>query len=118
MTDYPTPTQLPNSGVVFDLDTAERPREEIVEQPFTVNVKGRAITMLDPGELDWQDLMSIETPAGFLRHSLSDEDRKYLRDQKIPGWKFNLLMDAYMAHYNLEERARKAQELQNRRSAI
>lgn len=116
--DYPTPTTLPNRNVVFDLDTVERPKDEIVEVPFTANVNGRPITMTDPGELDWQDLMAIDSPPGFLRHCLNEEDRKYLRDQKIPGWKFNLLMDAYADHYNLAERVARAQEAQQRRSQI
>lgn len=112
-------TQLPTrADVDFDLDTVERPREEQVEHPFRTNVNGTVITMLDPSDLDWQDLLSIDTPSGFLQYAINTEDRTYLRKQKIPGWKFNLLMEAYMAHYRMEERMEEARRQADRKTIV
>ena len=85
--------------VEFNLDSLER---EQTYRPFTVNVNDRVITMNDPAELDWRQLLEIEQPAMFLRHCISQDDRDYLREQKIPGWKFGKMIEAYQRHYGLD----------------
>lgn len=91
--------QLPEN-VVLDLDSVER--EEKFD-PFTVRIAGRTITMTDPAEIDWQDLLALETPVDFLRFCMSADDRDFLAEQRIPGWKLGRLMEAYQRHYKLEE---------------
>lgn len=103
-----------DTNVTFDLDAAERPEEEIIE-PFVTRVDGRAITMVDPGEFDWQDLLDIQSPQDFLRYCLADDDREHLNNVSMPGWKLNLLMDRYMKHYRLNDKVKQA-ELEQRRA--
>jgi hypothetical protein len=103
-------TQLP-VNLAIDLDTVERPASE-VKPPFTAQIGGRTITMLDPSDLDWRDLMAMSTPQDFIRLSMSKPDREFLATQDIPGWKFNLLMEAFYRHFDLEELAEKARREQ------
>lgn len=99
-------TDLPKK-IHLDLDAAERPADE-VKEPYTFTIAGREITMIDPGELDWQDLLFITNPMDFLRYALSSEDRDFLLDQKVPGWKFGLLMEGFYKHYDLEKKVEDA----------
>ena len=103
-------TALPGR-ITLDLDAAARPDGE-VKPPFVVVVKGREISMEDPAELDWRDLILLESPTEFLRLALSAEDRKFLLAQDLPGWKFNQLMEAYYSHYDLDEKVRQARRQQ------
>lgn len=97
--------------ITLDLDAAQRPEEEI-KPPFVVKVQGRSITMEDPAELDWRDLAVMDNPIEFLRLSLSTEDRKFLLSLNLPGWKFNQFMEAYYAHFDLDDKVREAQRRQ------
>lgn len=97
--------------ITLDLDAETRPEGD-VKPPFAVNINGRRIVMEDPADLDWRDLMLLESPTEFLRLSLSKEDRKYLLEQNLPGWKFNRFMEAYYSHYDLDEKVRQAQRQQ------
>lgn len=103
-------SQLPQH-IDLDLDTAERPESE-VKPPFAANIAGRRITMEDPADLDWRDLLLLENPAEFLRLSLTKDDRKFLLEQPLPGWKFNKLMEAYYNHYDLDDKIAAAKRQQ------
>lgn len=111
MTDV---TTLPQS-INLDLDAAERPAEEI-KGPFRFNVKDRTVTMSDPADLDWRDLILLDSPTEFIRLALQPEDRQFLLEQPLPGWKFNLLMEGYYKHYDLEEKLREARRNQRLQS--
>ena len=89
-----------NERIDFNLDTVER---EKTYQPFHPAINGRVITMTDPSELDWKQLLEIESPVMFLRYCVSEEDKDFLRDAKIPGWKFGKLIEAYQKHYGLDK---------------
>ena len=104
-------SKLPTPGVVLDLDAEERPAAE-VKPPFIVTVGERVLTLADPGELDWKDLASVEIPSDLLRIAMSQEDRQHLFKQALPGWKFNILMESYYNHYDLEDKIRQAKRQQ------
>lgn len=108
-------TALPGS-ITLDLDAAQRPANE-VKPPFVVKIQDREIGMKDPAELDWRDLILMESPTEFLRLSLSKEDREFLLSQDLPGWKFNQLMEAYYTHFDLDEKVRSARR-QERLSGV
>lgn len=110
MTDDSNVQQLPGR-ISIDLDTATRPEKDI-KPPFVANVNGREITMIDPAEVDWRDLALMESPGEFLRFALSPEDRKYLLEQELPGWKFERLMEAYYNHFELEKQVAAAKRQQ------
>lgn len=88
----------------FNLETAEK---EKVYSPFTAYIpatdggEGRTITMTDPADIDWQDLLEVDQPQKFLRYCISDEDKAWLLEQKIKGWQFAKLIEAYQKHYGL-----------------
>lgn len=86
--------------VDFNLDTLER---EKTYKPFRPVINGRVVNMTDPAELDWKVLLDIEDPSQFLRHAIAEDDKAFLREQHIPGWKFGKLIDAYVKHYGLDE---------------
>jgi hypothetical protein len=98
-------------NLALDLDSESRPENE-VKPEFTVQINGREITMTDPSELDWRDLILLESPTEFLRLSLTAEDRKFLLEQPLPGWKFNRLMEAYYNHFDLDQKVRDARRQQ------
>lgn len=89
----------PMSKINLNLDTAEREKSY---EPFVVVIDGRSITMTDPAELDWKDLLAIEQPSEFFRHCMSEDDQAFLRKTNIPGWKFRLLLESYQRHYGLD----------------
>lgn len=88
--------------VSLDLDALEREGE--IAGPFTFQNEGHTFTMIDPQEIDWQDLVSaMRNPALFVRYALSLADQKVFFAQRVPGWKMNKLMEAYVAHFGLPD---------------
>lgn len=109
MSDNDNVHQLPEPGVILDLDLEQRPAKD-VKPPFVVKVGGRKIPWADPAEIDWKKLASVQIPADMLRVALSNEDRAYLNEQDLPAWKFNKLLEAYSTHYDFEEKIREAKQ--------
>lgn len=100
-------SRLPEPGVILDLDALERPEEE-VKPPFVVKVADRKITFEDPANIDWQDLADIQVPNDLFSVAMNREDRSFFRQHRLPGWKFNKLMESYYVHYDFEEKIRAA----------
>jgi hypothetical protein len=87
-----------NLEVNSNLDEMERDRKK----PFAAVVAGKRFTMLDPAEIDFKDLMTIEHPANFLKFALDDEGKKILAENQVEGWRFNNLIRDYMEYYDLD----------------
>lgn len=88
-----------NQKIAFNLATAER---EKTYEPFVVALPdGETVTLNDPRDLDWKDLVSIENPPDFFRLCLSEDDKAKFRKAPIPGWALNQLMEAFQIHYGL-----------------
>lgn len=103
-------TQLPEPGVILDLDIEEKPN---AKDPFKVKVGGKVITFADPDDIPWQDLATVGIPADLIRVSMKKEDAKHIQDQtKLPTWKFRKLMDTYYSYYDMEEKIRDAKRQQ------
>lgn len=100
-------SHLPKPGVILDLDIEERDPKDI-KPAFVVNVAGKAITLADPSTIDWRDLAAVSMPQDLLRVAMSREDRNHLSTSALEAWKFNRLMEAYYAHYDLEDKIRAA----------
>jgi hypothetical protein len=89
-------------AVTLNLDVLER--EGDVPGPFTFTHDGELYTMLDPQEVDWQDLLSgLRNPALFIRFAMSITDQKRFFAKRVPAWKMNKLMEAYTSHFNLPD---------------
>lgn len=90
------------AGISLDLDTLER--EGDVPGPFTFTHDGEQYAMLDPQEVDWQDLLSgLRNPALFIRFAMPITDQKRFFAKRVPAWKMNKLMEAYTSHFNLPD---------------
>ena len=98
-------TQLPDPGVILDLDTYEK---EDPKPPYKFNLMGRVLTLLDPEDVDWQILAAVELPQDIIRACMSDDDRSYFFRQVLPSGKFTALMESYYDHYDVAERIRQA----------
>jgi hypothetical protein len=93
----------PDKGrVAFDLDALER--EGAVVESFTFQYDGETYKMLDPQEIDWQDLLSgLRNPAMFIRFALPLEEQRRFFSKRVPAWKMNKLMTAYQEHYGIPD---------------
>lgn len=89
--------------VHFVVDEAKRPDTEVFET-FTADVKGRMITFGDPAEIDYQDLLACETPMQFWKFTVAQEDRDYIAECRMEGWRLGALLTAYLEHYRAAER--------------
>ena len=98
---------MSDRAIIFNLDEQTRPAED-VKSAFEFIIGGRTITMIDPKEMDYRDLASIEEPSDLMNVALSAKDSEFVAGQEIPTWKFKALMDAYYEHYDLEAEIRKA----------
>lgn len=88
--------------VGLDLDVLER--EGDIAEPFTFQHDGDTYTMLDPQEIDWQDLLSgLRNPALFIRFALPVDQQRTFFGKRIPSWKMNKLMAAYQQHYGIPD---------------
>jgi len=108
-----TVRQLPET-IDFDLDAYERPAEEVIPD-YKVKLGGKVVTMTNPDDIDWKDLLDITDPVAFLRHSVSAEDRAHILGLNLEGWRFGKLMDGYYAHFHIEERMEKARQAERLR---
>ncbi len=87
--------------VHLNLDTAERPEEF---ELFATVINGRRIEIGDPADIDYKDLLTIDTPLQFFRYTMSEEDRNWLAEQNLKGWRLGLLLETYLRHYRAQER--------------
>jgi hypothetical protein len=85
----------------LDLNAVER--EETYE-PFVFDWKGRVISLSDPAELDFRQLLEVETPIGFLRFTASQADRDFLASDegRMESWRLNKLIEAYYKHFGID----------------
>lgn len=102
-------------AIDFDLDAYERPESEIIPD-FKIKIGGKVVTMTNPDEIDWKDLLDITDPVAFLRYSTSPEDRAFILGLELPSHKFGKLMDSYYTHFHIEERMEKARQAERLRS--
>lgn len=86
----------------FDLDALER--QGAAAAPFKFIHKGRQYTMLDPQEIDWQDLIQgLRNPALFVRFAMPIDQQRDFFTSRIEAWKMNALMEQYQKHYGLPD---------------
>lgn len=96
------PAPAKQVSVALDLDALER--EGAVAEPFTFQHLDHVYTMIDPQEIDWQDLLSgLRNPGLFVRYAMGLEDQKKFFGEKVPAWKMNKLMEAYQTHFGLPD---------------
>ncbi len=95
-------TAAKKTAAVFDMDALEREGE--VPEAFTFQYEGDTYTMLDPQEIDWQNLLSgLRNPALFVRFAMPLKEQQRFFAKQVPSWKMNKLMQAYQDHYGLPD---------------
>lgn len=104
MTEYTGGAAVNDGQKIMDnLDEFERTeRYEL----YAFGFKGRRIELVDPAELDWQDLANLRDETEFLKLSMSDEDLGFFLDQKVPVWRVKELMERYFKHYGIEDESK------------
>lgn len=90
-----------NQRINTNLDELERESKP----KFAATLNGERFEMIDPAEMDFKDLMTIQHPANFLKYALSEEGKEILGKNKLEGWKFNKLIKDYMEYYDLDPNA-------------
>lgn len=89
-------------ALALDLDALEREGDR--PGPFLFQHEGVTFTMLDPEDVDWQDLLSgMRNPALFIRYAMPVEDQKVFFAKRVPAWKMNKLMQGYQEHYSIPD---------------
>lgn len=97
----------------FDLDAVERGEDfEVFAFPVTnqETKERRILHATDPADIDYQDLLAIETPVQFFRYTMSQEDRDFLATTRIKGWRLGKLVEAYLEHYKAQDRVGTAEQ--------
>jgi hypothetical protein len=87
----------------LNLDEWEDP--DRVKVPFSVVVGGKRVVLIDPKDLDWQDVARIDRggdPMLFFEYCFSDEDKAHFMGQKVSSRKMDALMKMYFRHYKIE----------------
>ena len=102
MSDQETVPAAAEPKLGLDLDALEREGE--VPGSFTFRHVGEIYTMVDPQEIDWQDLLSgLRNPALFVKFAMSSADQKRFFGARVPAWKMNKLMQGYREHFGLPD---------------
>lgn len=83
-----------------NLDTAER---EEKKEPFTFVHSDREITLIDPADLDWRVLETLNNERDFLKAAMTEEDLQFFMSVATPMWKMEKLGRDYQKHYGIEE---------------
>lgn len=88
-------------GVTLDLDTLERQK---TPEPFYFRHLGQRYLLVDPQEVDWQELiLAINNTYQFFTTIVPADNRDDFFAAKMPSWKMRALMDRYMQHYGLPD---------------
>ena len=89
----------------LDLDSVEReyPRTKVAPKPYIVKWAGKVIQMIDPAELDWQDVIDVDDGPSLLKVAIRDEDKEHVETAPLPAWKLQLVFEGYMKHFGLGE---------------
>jgi hypothetical protein len=87
--------------VVLDLDTLER---ENPPAQFYFRHDGHRYLLVDPQEVDWQDLIiAIGNTYRFFQIVVPADDQDQFFHTKMPSWKMKALMERYQQHYGLPD---------------
>jgi hypothetical protein len=97
----------PAARVHTNLDEVQKPAEIDVE-PFVAVAGGQEFTFAAVHDLPWDELGGIEGDGDeFMFKTLSEDDYEAFKKLKVPGWKINILMEDYKAHYKIGQRAKR-----------
>jgi hypothetical protein len=99
-------TKITSKDIAINLASLDR--EDAPAKPFVVSgPKGEheneTVTFTDPSDLEWEVLLVIDRPVEFLRHVLSEQDRKTFKSWRLPGWQMRAVMQDFQTYYGLDK---------------
>jgi hypothetical protein len=84
---------------LFNLDELEN---EKTSEPFVFEFGGDVFELLDPKDIDWQDLLVIQENPRLTLHVIMPEDqRAQFLEKKLPMRKFEVLLNRWQQHFGL-----------------
>ncbi len=96
------PQVLDAEPVDLDLDSLERDGNR--PGPFRLAVEGQRFTLIDPREIDWQDLMvAMRNPLMFIKFAMGDEGVTQFLALRVPEWKMEQLIIGYFKHFGMPD---------------
>jgi hypothetical protein len=95
-----SPAMSETDRIDLNLDTLERDRDF---PEFSFALEDHRYTMVNPGDIDWKDLMGISSVAQFFKFAMSEDDWQAFREARLAGWKLNKLFETYAKHYGLDK---------------
>ncbi len=90
----------------LDLDELER-EDDFETFTFVVTDKDgekQTLQATDPADIDYQDLLAIDSPVQFFRYTMTQEHRDILAESRIKGWRLGKLVEKYLEHYKAADR--------------
>lgn len=88
-----------NRKVLFVLDELEN---EKTSEPFVFEYQGEVFELLDPKDIDWQDLMIGQEQPRLMLHVIMPEDqRQRFLEKKLPMRKMEALLTRWQQHFGL-----------------
>lgn len=95
-----TPTEVrANRKVLFALDELEN---ESISEPFVFTYQGDEFELLDPKDIDWQDLMVAQEQPRLMLHVIMPEGlREKFLEKKLPMRKLEALLTRWQQHFGL-----------------
>ena len=105
----PTPASEPDAAgvaVSLDLDTLNKfdVIDDAVEEEFTIRLKGHVFSMIDPRDIDWQDVFqSLRNPVMFMRYAMPQEQQDLFYSLGMPAWQLGVVMERWHKHYKMAD---------------
>jgi hypothetical protein len=97
-----TPPAAPPVNVDLDLDAIERDGNR--PGPFVFRLKGQVFQLIDPRDIDWQDLLVAQrNPLMFVKFALGDADYKRFLQLSVPEWQMEKLMAGFFKHFGMAD---------------
>lgn len=107
--ESPEPARMPDdvhTPVSLDLDTLSKfdVLEDAVEEPFTIRLKSKVFTMIDPRDIDWKDIFqSLRNPVMFMRYAMPEDQQDVFYSLGMPAWQLGVIMERWHKHYKMAD---------------
>ncbi|MGK5677523.1 hypothetical protein [Actinoplanes sp. URMC 104] len=94
----------PLAPVSLDLDSLEKidVLDDVVTEPFTFRLAGAVFELMDPRDIDWQDLTrAVQNPLSMLRYALPRDQQDLFYALPMEGWKLQVIFERWNKHFKM-----------------
>lgn len=96
---YVKPELPPRPTALFKLDDLENER---TAEPFVFEYQGEIFELMDPKDIDWQDLLvAQEQPRLMIHVIMPEEQRPRFLEMKLPMRKLEALLTRWQQHFGM-----------------